>query len=278
MSRDSGIKAEIIGGYENAETLRNKLSGSHEICKILNLSDLKGLLKGGERSIIDRVALTEILKTTILSLYSANMLSNEYVKDVGYAWDREKLPLLPADADALANAVKSGSADQMISALGIKDVPHSVKTYLEKITAEVSGTENEPKLRDLQKAFLTAIAERTLAKAKLDGAGKPNGLADQQLEVILGRKLLQQKVLMTEGKGLAITPEIFVEQNDVDAATFFGRLTGEVKTLCQSSDPRAINALVELIPKLAEQKILQQQKKEEILFNAASVHGVLGAA
>ena len=59
------MEAEVIGGYENAETLRNKLSGSHAICKILNLSDLKGLLKGGERSIIDRVALTELLKTTI---------------------------------------------------------------------------------------------------------------------------------------------------------------------------------------------------------------------
>ena len=122
--------------------------------------------------------------------------------------------------------------DQILSEIGIKNVSHSVNTYLEKLTVEVKGTENEAKLHDLQKAFLTAIAEKMLAKAKLDSVGKDNGLADQELEVVLGQKLLQQRVSMTEGKGVSITPEIFEQQNNVNAATFYGKLNIEVKTLC----------------------------------------------
>ncbi|MHB9156333.1 MAG: hypothetical protein ACYC5N_11725, partial [Endomicrobiales bacterium] len=68
LAPDSGMEAETIQGFETAEQLRDRLSRSAAECKIVNLSDLKALLKGGERSIVDRVAVTEILKVTILSL------------------------------------------------------------------------------------------------------------------------------------------------------------------------------------------------------------------
>ena len=54
----------------------------------------KGSILLASLQIIDRVALTELLKTTILSLYNANTLSNKYVGDVGHAWDREKFALV----------------------------------------------------------------------------------------------------------------------------------------------------------------------------------------
>jgi guanylate kinase len=278
VSGYSGIKADVISGYENAEQLKSRISGSRASCKILNLSELKSLLKGGERSIIDRVALTELLKTTILSLYSTNTLTKEFVCGVGHSWDRDKLPDSHFDSGILAETVNKGNVGQILEAMNIKNVSHSVNTYLEKIRNELKGTENEPRLQDIQRAFLTSIAEKMLAKAELDRAGKSNGLADQELEIILGQKLLERKIIHTEDKGILLTPEMFMLQNKVDAAMFYSKLDLKIKELCGLTDPAAINAIVVLIPQLGEPKIVEQLKKKEVLFDENSLKEVLQAA
>ncbi|MCX5782346.1 MAG: AAA family ATPase [Elusimicrobia bacterium] len=276
-----GVKAELISGYQNGEQLREKLKKSKETCKILNLSDLKNLLSGGERSILDRVALTELLKTTILSLYNTNTLSEQFVREVGYGWDRDKLPSLaerPADIDALAEAIKKEDNKTVESLIGLE----SVGLYLEKIRREAG---DESKKEALRKAFLTSIAEKVLAKTKLDEIsgikGKESlkaGLADQRLEIMLGQKLLQQKMLATEGSGLSIAPESFVAEHEVSAETFYFELYKKVQALSVSTNPKDINALIELIAQLGEPKQILRGKKGEELFNAQAIEALLGAA
>ncbi len=224
------------------------------------------------------MALTEILKTTILSLYNPGAVSNEYVSEVGYAWDRDKLPNSLADTDTLVSAIKGGTVVQIVSAMGIEGAPHPVNTYLEKLSSEVKGTENEPKLDALKRSFLTAIAGKMLAKAKLNAAGKVNGLADRELEVVLGRKLMQQKMEGMEGKGTLITPEQFIEQNDVNAAVFYGRLNIKVKELCAAKAPQAVNTIIDLIPRLGEPKELHKMNRNEKIFNVRSMDEILTAA
>jgi hypothetical protein len=282
LSGDNGAKAETISGYTKTEELRDKLkaAASRNTSKILNLSELKGLLKA--RSIIDRVALAEILKTSILSLYSANVLTEDYVKEVGYAWNRDALPTM-ANEDALAASVNSKNITEIKKAMGLGEASSSVNTYLDKISAETSTPLDAGLKRssmtngdELQKAFLTAIAERMLAKNLLDKRGINEGLADAELEVILGHKLLAQKAMLAEGKDMAIKPETFVAQNRVNAATFYGRLKVEIIALCGSNDPKAINAIVALIP-LAERKLPKNIRVQQTNFDAATVTAVLKA-
>ncbi|MCB4792148.1 MAG: hypothetical protein LHV68_09695, partial [Elusimicrobia bacterium] len=71
ISAEAWMKAEVISGYENSEQLKAKLSSSQGGCKILNLSDLEGLLKGGERSIIARLTITSLSRISYDTLSSS---------------------------------------------------------------------------------------------------------------------------------------------------------------------------------------------------------------
>lgn len=272
------VEGTVIDGYNTIEQLKNKLSSSQSVCKILNINDLKVLLSGGKMSLIDRVALTEMLKNTLLSLYNSNTLSSEYVKKVAYAWDRYKLPLSNKNFEVLIETVTNGSINEILSELGIRNGSSPVKTYLEKIESNMDVNDRKTKLYGLQRAFLTAIVERMLAKERLDSVGKTTGLADQEFEIVLGKKLLEQKINKTYDKGILIDSDMFIQQNNVNASIFYNRLNKKIKELCESKDPMAINTLVEIIPVLAEERIIQRYDKKEYLFDINNVKQILSAA
>jgi hypothetical protein len=277
ISADTGIKAEVLTGYETPEQLKNKIMLSRVACKILNLSDLRSLL--GERSIIDRVALTEILKTTILSLYNANTLSNEYVKNVAYAWDRDRLPSLTDDV-VLANAVTSKNIDNIISAMGLKGVPHSINTYLEKIGMEVKGTDMAQESDQLKNAFLSAIVERMLAKAELDKQKIPEGLADTKLEILLGEAILKDKMSLAHADPIVTKDEIESKcsANGANAVQFYGALRVEMMKLLEDGRPEALSAIIDIIPRLGEAKFNVMQEKQPAALDVKSMTKLLEAA
>jgi hypothetical protein len=269
------LKAEAIGGYSDAEQLKEKISKSAAANMVLKLSELKGLLRG-ERSFIERVALTEILKTTVLNFYNANSLNERYVRNVAYGWERKELPALPRDVQGLTESIREGKAEGIVVAMGIGEVSHGVKTYLTKLENEVK---DEKKLELLKKAFLTVIVERMLAKTRLEEAGKANGLADENLEKILGQALLKQKIGATEKEGVSITVDKFTAGYENKAAIeLYMGLRVTVEELAVDSSPKAINTIIELIPPLGEPKIIRDNRKADTKFNAKSVEAVLGAA
>jgi hypothetical protein len=270
------VMAERIGGYKDAAELKDKISNSATANKILELSKLKGLLKGGERSLIDRIALTEILKTTVLNFYNANSLNERYVRNVAYAWERNQLPGLPGDAVGLVEAIVKGNAESVVVAMGIGEVSHGVKTYLMKLDNEVK---DEKRRELLKKAFVAAIVERMVAKSRLEGAGKVNGLADENLEKILGQALLKQKMESMEKEGVLITADKFTAgyENKPAIELYIG-LRVKIEELAEDPSPKAINTIIELIPPLGEPKIIRDNRNDKKQFNAKSVEAVLGAA
>jgi len=90
VAKPEGDKADEISDFKTPDDLRTKLAGSSAAYKIVKWSGLKGLLV--TRSILDRVAIGEILKTSVLSLYNPKAtLTKTYVQNVGYNFDRNIL-------------------------------------------------------------------------------------------------------------------------------------------------------------------------------------------
>jgi hypothetical protein len=151
--------------------------------------------------------------------------------------------------------------------------------YLVKLQAEVRGTGREVELPQLQKAFLTAITEKMLARARLDAEEKFDGLADNELEIILGQKLLKQIVKKAGTAKPSITADEFKKQNGNDKmVVFLSKLNLKIRELSTDDSPEAISAVIELITQLAERKVRFDQGKKAILFDPQSVAAVLKAA
>ena len=148
--------------------------------------------------------------------------------------------------------------------MGIYGKRTGITAYVEKL--------DKP---ELQRAFLAAIAQRMLAKAALEKAGKREGLAEPALEIVLGRKLLEREMGQTAGKGYAIDPAAFA-QGGTMTADVFARLRAEVVRLADSTEPQAINALAEIIPLYAEPK-LKNAPEQASSFDAEAVREVLEA-
>jgi len=265
--------SNIISGYSTAQDFMREYQACNNPNKAFILSELRKVLQGSERDIVELVGMTERLKSMILSVYQPKIIDRDFVMGVGRSLDREKLRVPESDIDIL---VKAAIEDNLTVALRAQGIG-CVNLYLDKIELELEDTDKKAEIPVLQKAFATAVLEKMLARAKLDSAGKTMGLASQELEVILGQKLLQQKTARCEAKGVIITPEMFMRQNNVNAAEFYGRLNLKIKELDGSSEPQAVNTVIELIPQLGESKIIRQQKKKEIVFDQNSIKEMLDA-
>ena len=286
VSESEGEKAEIITGYQTPEDLKDKLNKSKNACKILYISEITALLTGKDESILDKVALTELFKMTILSLYNSNVLTEEFVSKVGYGWEMEKLPVYSAAGgvtDKLVEALKKDDIKGLVEMIGA----NSIKMYMSKIERE-TVREGSEKTDALKSAFMRAIVEKILAKQKLEEvagrseerAGLKNGLADSRLEVILGQALLKQKEKKWEARELSAGElKGYVSGDDINTAEYYIKLFSKVTELNGAGeDPQALNAEIELIAQLGEAKQTIHTEDEHMLFNAQAMERVLEAA
>jgi hypothetical protein len=210
----------------------------------------------------------------ILSVHQPKILDADYVRGVGLSLDRDKLRVSESVIDVLAKASADGT---LVETLKEQDI-ECVNIYLEKIELELESSDRKADAQELQKEFAMAVVEKMFAIAKLDGEGKTSGLVNSKLEDILGQKLLQQRLMNTANMGNLLTPEQFKRQNDDSASIFFGKLNIEIRKLCEINNSQAVNAIIELIPQLAEPKMLKQKIENDKLFNVKSTDKIFGAA
>ena len=266
-------ESDIISGYETMEQLRSMYGKSGNINKTLKSSELARLMKGGERDMLELIGITEFFRTMILSMHSADVIDREYVRNVAHSFARNSLAVSEADLDILVQAACKGNAF-----MAIKDKKIGcANTYLEKMKLDLEKAGRTDEIPALSEEFSKAVIERMLALNKL----KNVELADFTHEKILGQKLLLQRKFGTATEGATITAESFTEQyGNYTPARFYGRLNLKIKELCSrpENDAAAINALIELIPSLAERKMKQENIKKEQMFNADSVGDTLKAA
>jgi hypothetical protein len=277
---------DAIRNYGNMEDLSNGIRRSKATFKMLFSSDLRKLLKGGLRDVDERGSLIEVLKSTLLSLYDPQELTTDFVQNVAFGWNWEKLPqLAPEKYKEVINAIENKEALQDILAkMGLGDgVSHSIKTYIEdKLTGDVKGTPKEVQLDQLQRDFVKGIIKNMLVKEKLIAAHKVNGLTDVELTRILGNKLYEQIEKNTIGAGVLMTSQEFIERVEREnvkttAPEFFAKLSTAVRNLSADPGPKAINTIIELVLVADSKPRLIEQKKPAEVLNMNAIDQILGA-
>ncbi|MHB9154080.1 MAG: hypothetical protein ACYC5N_00130, partial [Endomicrobiales bacterium] len=267
------ISGTVISGYTDLPGLEKAFHEAGGRAKILKFSELKSLKDGDERVLW--AATITVLRTNVLRLFSPKAVTREHVRGVAYGLDWETIPAVEDFSRVQVAADSAGG--ELEGNSPVKD--SAVGRYLDKLGRD---TGNTPEAAALRKDFLEAIAERILVKDTLDRENFRNGLADTQLEQVLGRKLLQQRRLGTKGQGIRNTViEAFdaMIRHDKSAAEVAAQLNAEVSALSgEADDAQAINTIIELIPRLGEPKILRAEEKAAPSFNARSVDALMKAA
>ncbi|MCB4792149.1 MAG: hypothetical protein LHV68_09700 [Elusimicrobia bacterium] len=140
----------------------------------------------------------------------------------------------------------------------------------------------------MKKAYLKAITEKMLAKAKLEDPAlgvdrKPNGLADAELEKLLGQALFEEK--KRGGVPIAghITKEAFEAQylqDGMNAGQVYLALRVEMSKLWENGkgSSEAISAMIDLIPYFGEARFTKMTEKEPAVLDVKSIAKLLGAA
>ena len=275
ISKD-GVIAEEVSGYGNLEQFKAKMKVTVVPNRILNLDELEGLLRGGERSIIDRVTVEELLKTTALSLFKGEV-NEVYARGVGYKISRDKLPEISTTFYNAVSGFKKMSSNDILKAMGLENTINPVSVYYSKLAGDVS---DKAKLEQVRKEFLQAVIERMLAKdslARLENSPKPEGLEETDLEELLGKAILEQKSNGYEATGPSTQAEQFMaDNNNLAADKFFAKLKEKIMDLNSEHSPQAINSMIKLI-EYAEPKFIKRTEKQRMTFNPKLIDAVLVA-
>ena len=276
-SVEKGNEVSIIEGYSNVDSMMGSIRKSSKNYNALRITDLENMIKGGERSIIDRVSMLELFRTAVLKLCNSEMYSPEHVKNAGYAWDNDKLPSMPANIDSFIGLINSGNIEDVLAELGAANT--AIGFYLKQIR---QNTANEQEYKSAASQFLTAITEKMLAKNKLAEKGMQNGLANENLEILLGQKLFERQISKkdkkAEDEALALVSRFIADNSALSIGEFFGELDKMIMLQSSSREPKAINAVIELIL-LSERKMKQfNYEKTKEPFDVVAVSAILKAA
>jgi RNase H-fold protein (predicted Holliday junction resolvase) len=236
------------------DALKKALSSSQKEFKVVRLAQIADYLRQ-ERSIDGRMAITDILRMPVLSIFTPEQINEAYVRRVAYHWDRERLP----------------SSEEMI------DTDAAVQTYLIKLQKGIAGTGQN--YGDLEQAFKETIKERVLAKVVLAKDMNGAALADEDMERALGYLLRVQR------RDTQVMPDRdFIDNmtNDDRRTTeevlaAIGSYVAQVRQKKERTDVEVATA-IELLTGYAERKHAGTVKKKEQRFDARTVKAILGAA
>jgi hypothetical protein len=214
---------------------------------ILKNSNLKRVITY-ERNGIFINKITEALSVSrILQILSDIPLDAGAARRAAMNFNIEDMPELTEPArQILSEALADDNiTTEEFSAFTSFNPAHPISIYLSKLELQTGGEK-------IINAFLAGITERILTADALAKAGKKQGLKDKKLEIVLGRALIKQIKEKTASYGNDIAPESL-------GATVKGVENGLYLKLDELTDdafingsPKAVNALAELIPAIAE--------------------------
>jgi hypothetical protein len=258
-----------VEAREFPDALKKALRSSEKEFKIIRLAQVADYLRQ-ERSTEGRMAITDILRMPVLSIFAPEQINETYVQRVAYNWPREKLPLSDT---AIEPDIDAEVLQKMIEA------DPDVQTYLLKLKKDIRGTKQENNYAALSGIFIETMTERRLAQAALskDMNGAP--LADEDMERALGYLL---KIRNRDTKAVFDQDLIDDMTNDDRKSTeeVLAAITSYVAQVRQKQVRTGVEVAtaIELLVAYAERKHAETIKKKEQGFDANSVKAILKAA
>ena len=270
------INANMVEGFNNSDTLFEKLRDTQNI-KIIKNSEIVKNLSGDDRSILDRTGFLRILKgINILGALKKDMNNEEFIANAAYALKSGAIPDMNGVSDEqLASMLQKEDISGIVKAMRLSD-SHPIAIYLNKIAHNV---EDKSRVGVLQRKFLESIAERVLIARTVAGE-----LVNKDMEKTLGKALIAKAVFKTFGNNddsVKISEQEFKKrysgdflQNELKKEA--GNLAAEA---FKNKNVVAVNTLIELIPAIAEVKFRINVDKNSIAqFDVREMKNLLSAA
>jgi hypothetical protein len=216
----------------------------------------------GERTGLSIMKIVEMLSSfKILKIFANKPITVEFAFNAGRNFEIANIPRIDEDNEdnivKLNEMIKSNNYDiaKLREALGISENGvDAVSVYIAKLQNQTEGKENS---REIMNAFVKGIVERVLVAYILRSKDKALGLKDRNQEIILGRAIvigIQQgtnfdkndgRILESFGAGLTVSGA----ESKLNEA-----LPELMEQAFEQNDSNAINAIIELIPGLAERR------------------------
>jgi hypothetical protein len=248
---------ETVNDFNSPQELEENLKKVKGLALINNLQLRKVI--NGERTGLSITQIVEMLSSfKILKIFANKPITVEFAFNAGRNFEIANIPRIDEDNIVKLNEmIKSNNYDiaKLREALGISENgADAVSVYLAKLQNQTEGKGNS---REIMNAFVKGIVERVLVAHVLRVERKEFGLKDKNQEIILGRAIvigIQQGTNFDKNDGRILNS--FVAGLTVSEAE--SKLNEALPELMEQAfeqnDPKAINAIIELIPGLAERR------------------------
>ena len=136
-----------------------------------------------------------------------------------------------------------------------KNAAYPVSVYIMKLESQTGDIK-------VYNAFVSGITEKILAAGSLRKVHKPYGLENHSYEIILGRALVLQALENSKGKGISVDHNTLGSTMKEAEEKLYETLQNLMPKAFEDKDPQALNAIAELIPKIAEERRKKLTKDE----------------
>lgn len=258
--------------YKNEKSgkteLYNYALGTASQIKTVNITSQAALeeeiRKAGENVILNNSQLVEVfnLQKTgiamsqivdilsgfkILKMFTPQKMTPDFALSAARNFETSDMPEIDAEKiNEIVNLYSAGNFDELIASLNLPQA-HPISVYITKIKSQTQEA-------DVYNSFVTGITEKILAADSLKKAHKAIGLQDKNYETILGKALILQVQLKTEGKGVSVNHNELARTMKEAEDKLFDTLQSLMPQAFDRKDPKAINAIAELIPAIAEER------------------------
>ncbi|MDR2252202.1 MAG: hypothetical protein LBD98_05245 [Endomicrobium sp.] len=248
---------ETVNDFNNPQELEENLKKVKGLALINNLQLRKVI--NGERTGLSVTQIVEMLSSfKILKIFANKPITVEFAFNAGRNFEIANIPRIDEDNIVKLNEmIKNGTFElaDLMEALSISENRvDAISVYITKLQNQTEGKENS---RKIMNAFVKGIVERVLVAHVLRFERKEFGLKDKNQEIILGRAIvigIQQGTNFDKNDGRILNS--FVAGLTVSEAE--SKLNEALPELMEQAfeqnDPNAINAIIELIPGLAERR------------------------
>lgn len=248
---------ETVNDFNSPQELEENMKKVKGLALINNLQLRKVI--NGERTGLSITQIVEMLSSfKILKIFANKPITAEFAFSAGRNFEIANIPRIDEDNIAKLNEmIKSNNYDiaKLREALGISENGvDAVSVYLAKLQNQTEGKGNS---REILDAFVKGVVERALVAYILRSKDKALGLKDRNQEIILGRAIIigiQQGTNLDKNDSRIL--ESFVAGVTVsEAESKLNEVLPELmEQAFEQNDPNAINAIIELIPAVAERR------------------------
>ena len=250
----SASDSSTLNNFSSVQELENSIKNATGTI-IINNSQLKGIINGERSGMIIGQIIETLSSFKILKMFTPEKMTDEFALKAARNFSIKDMPEITSEKAAQITALfAANNFEGIIKTLNLKE-SHPISVYIMKIRSQSQDI-------NVYNAFVTGMTEKILAADSLRKAYKSNGLQDKNYEIILGRALLLQALEKTEGKGISVSPDSIGRTMKEAEENLYEALQSLMPKAFDNKEARAINAIIELIPAIAEERRRELNKDD----------------